>query len=52
MALFDGDRIAALAALLVRDLLGLLPDNEHVPTVRLMEVAATVPSHGWPSQLP
>lgn len=37
MALFDGDRIAALAALLVRDLLDALPADEHIPTV-LVEV--------------
>ena len=38
MALFDGDRIAALAALLVRELLDALPADEHIPTVRLVEL--------------
>ena len=38
VALFDGDRIAALAALLVCDLLDALPADEHTHTVRLVEV--------------
>ncbi|KAK9839856.1 hypothetical protein WJX81_006690 [Elliptochloris bilobata] len=39
MTLFDGDRIAALAALLVRDLLAALPADEHTPTVGVVQTA-------------
>ena len=38
VALFDGDRIAALAALLVRDLLDSLPADEHIPTVCFVDM--------------
>ena len=51
VALFDGDRIAALAALLVRDLLDSLPPNEHVPTVRPPPRHRMLPQHLLASQL-